>query len=227
MTIALSRGLSGLLPTPARTRSDDAPWPESIHPPVPRWALVSTGLLPVLLTVAWSIAGALQPSSYSPVRQTVSVLAGYGGTHRWIVTGALYVVGLGYFATAAGLRAVGMLARIGLALSGAAAIAVASFPQPAHGSSTAHVVTTGIGAIALATWPVLVARPGTPARMALGGYVASIAAGVSVGLLVWMAIETRDGLALGLAERLSSSLQTCWPFVVALALYRRREISVE
>jgi hypothetical protein len=227
VTIALGRGLSGLRPTPARSRSAESPWSGSVHPPVPRWALVTTGLLPVLLTAAWSIAGALQPTSYSPVRQSVSVLAGYGGTHRWIVTSALYGVGFGYLATAVGLRAVGALARLGLVLSGATAIAVASLPQPEHGSSTPHVVTTGIGALALATWPVIVARPGTPVRMALGGRFASTAAGVSIGLLVWMAIETRDGTALGLAERMSSSLQTCWPFVVALALYRNREISLE
>jgi hypothetical membrane protein len=169
----------------------------------------------------------MQPPSYSPVRQTVSVLAGYGGAHRWIVTIALYVVGVGYFATAAGFRAVGTLPRVGLVLSGVAAIAVASFPEPVHGTSTAHVVWTGIGAIALAVWPVLVARPGSVARAAVGGRVSMVAAAVSIVLLIWMAIETRDGPALGLAERMSSFLQTCWPFVVALALSRRKQVCVE
>ncbi len=53
-------------------------------------------LLPLSLTSAWLIGDAVQPASYSPVRQTVSVLAGYAGTDRWIVTGALFVVGLIY-----------------------------------------------------------------------------------------------------------------------------------
>jgi hypothetical protein len=33
-------------------------------------------------------------------------------------------------------------------------------------------------------------------------------------------VETQGGSLLGLAERLTSSLQTSWPFVVALALRR-------
>ena len=35
-------------------------------------------------------------------------------------------------------------------------------------------------------------------------------------LLGWLLAETRDGSVLGLAERLTSSIQTCWPFIVAL-----------
>jgi hypothetical protein len=33
------------------------------------------GLSPILLTAGWLVAGVLQPASYSPVRETVSVLA--------------------------------------------------------------------------------------------------------------------------------------------------------
>jgi hypothetical protein len=33
----------------------------------------------------------------------------------------------------------------------------------------------------------------------------------------WVFIETHDGSVLGLAERLTSSIQTCWPFIVAFA----------
>src|SRR5262249_23279029 len=39
-------------------------------------------------------------------------------------------------------------------------------------------------------------------------------------LLGWTLLETRGGSALGLAERTTSSVQTTWPFVVALALRR-------
>jgi hypothetical protein len=39
-------------------------------------------------------------------------------------------------------------------------------------------------------------------------------------LLGWLLAETRDGSVLGLAERLTSSIQTCWPFIVAIALRR-------
>jgi hypothetical protein len=43
---------------------------------------------------------------------------------------------------------------------------------------------------------------------------------VSLGLCGWLVIETQQGDALGLAERLSLSAQTSLPFVVALLLWR-------
>jgi hypothetical protein len=43
-----------------------------------------------------------------------------------------------------------------------------------------------------------------------------------VALLGWLLAETRDGSVLGLAERLTSSIQTCWPFIIAVALRRSR-----
>jgi Protein of unknown function (DUF998) len=45
---------------------------------------------------------------------------------------------------------------------------------------------------------------------------------VFVALLGWLLAETRDGSVLGLAERLTSSIQTCWPFIIAVALRRTR-----
>jgi len=45
---------------------------------------------------------------------------------------------------------------------------------------------------------------------------------VFVALLGWLLAETRDGSVLGLAERLTSSIQTCWPFIVAVAVRRTR-----
>src|ERR1700744_2456522 len=81
---------------------------------VGRWVLTPTGLLPFVLITAWLIGDAVQPASYSPIRQTVSVLAGYAGTDRWIVTGALYLEGICYLLAAAGLTAIGRSARIGL-----------------------------------------------------------------------------------------------------------------
>jgi hypothetical protein len=37
-------------------------------------------------------------------------------------------------------------------------------------------------------------------------------------LLGWLVIQTQGGADLGLAERLTTSIETCWPFVVAVAL---------
>jgi len=43
---------------------------------------------------------------------------------------------------------------------------------------------------------------------------------VFIALLCWLVIQTQGGSVLGLAERLASSIQITWPFVVALALRR-------
>ena len=51
--------------------------------PVPGWAVGTALLAPAVLVGGWLIAGALQPASYSPMRQTMSVLAGHSGTDRW------------------------------------------------------------------------------------------------------------------------------------------------
>ena len=53
-------------------------------------ATVSAGLASVLLIGGWVVADELQPVSYSPVRQTLGVLAGHAGTDRWIMTMALF-----------------------------------------------------------------------------------------------------------------------------------------
>ena len=63
-------------------------------------------LSPVVMIGGWLAAETLQPPSYRRVRSTISGLAGLGGTGRWIMTSALFVVGAGYFATAAGLPGV-------------------------------------------------------------------------------------------------------------------------
>ncbi len=43
---------------------------------------------------------------------------------------------------------------------------------------------------------------------------------VFAALLGWLFIETQGGGDLGLAERLTTSAQACWPLVVAIALRR-------
>jgi hypothetical protein len=217
VTSAAERRLLGRLTLPWPTRA------ETTVPDVPAriapWTVVVSGVMPVLLTTGWLVAGTVQPASYSPMRQTVSVLSGYGGTDRWIVTAALYTVGVAYFVTAAGMRGVGAAARIGLLVAGAAAVGVAFFPEPAHGTSREHAVCTAVGALTIAAWPALAAR--RESVLAVVGVRRSLVAiVVSIGLLVWTAVETRNGPLLGLAERVSSGVQVTWPFVVALILLR-------
>lgn len=217
MTITASRGLAALI---AKSRSDSAG-------STPRWAALCLASLPVLSVGGWAIAAAVQPpASYSPVRQTVSVLAGHAATHRWIVTTSLCLMGACYLAGAAGLRLLDPVARVCLVVAGVAALGVAAFPEPAHGSSGRHVVCTVIGAVTIAFWPALVARPGSVAVAAIGRRRSAAAVVASLVLGAWLAIQARDGSALGLAERVSSALQVTWPAVVALALRRQERLYI-
>jgi hypothetical protein len=59
--------------------------------------------------------------------------------------------------------------------------------------------------------------PGAGARarpLILSVYVSAAVTAVFVALLGWLLAETRDGSVLGLAERLTTSIQTCWPFII-------------
>src|SRR5271155_2845344 len=120
---------------------------------VPRWTVVTAGLAPVLATAGWLVADAVQPASYSPIRKTVSVLAGHAGTDRWIMTGALFLVGACQLMTAVGLTGVGVPARILLAIAGLSSIGIAASPEPVSGLTSRHVAWTVLGANVLAVWP--------------------------------------------------------------------------
>jgi hypothetical protein len=217
VTIAAGRDLIGsLVPGWANKSTSEV---TSQLKPVEWWVVGCSALLPTILTAAWLVADVLQPPSYSPVRQTVSVLSGYAGTDRWLVTAALYLVGIGYLIIAAGLGVLAVPARVGLIVAAVAAIAVASFPEPVHGSNRPHELFTAIGAIAIAVWPAIVTRQES-VYAAVGARRTVTAIVVSLVLFLWTAIETRGGSALGLAERMSSAVQAGFPFVVVLALRR-------
>jgi Protein of unknown function (DUF998) len=188
--------------------------------PIPAWAVASACLTPVLLTAAWLIAGSLQPASYSPMRQTVSVLAGRGGTDRWLMTGALFVVGACCLVTAAGVSGVPRSARVLLAIAGVASFGVAACPEPVHGSTPQHLAWTALGEVAIAIWPAFIAGRGSSGTALLSVRGCIIMTAVSIALLGWLVVEAQGGSALGLAERLSSSVQTSWPMIVILAMRR-------
>jgi hypothetical protein len=77
-----------------------------------------------------------------------------------------------------------------------------------------------LGAVTIAVWPAFAARRAAPRPLILSGYGSAAVTAVFVTLLGWLFAETRDGSVLGLAERLTSSIETCWPFVIAVALRR-------
>jgi Protein of unknown function (DUF998) len=186
--------------------------------PVPGWAVVSAGLSPVLITGGWLIADALQPASYSPIQKTVSVLAGHAGTDRWIMTSILFLVGGCNFVTAAGLTGVRAPARILLLVAGLSSIGIAASPEPIAGSTPQHLAWTSLGEVTIAIWPAFTGRRGSPQPLILSIRGAATVTAVSISLLGWLVIETQGGSVLGLAERLTSSIQITWPFIVALAL---------
>jgi hypothetical membrane protein len=203
-------------------RQDPARAPAPLTSPgtVPGWAVISAALSPVLLVSAWLVADALQPASYSPMRQTVSVMAGLAGTDRWIMTWALLVVGGLHLVTAAGLTALRPPARILLVVAGATSIGIALCPEPVTGSTPAHLAFTALGAAIIAIWPAFTATRAVPRPAILSPVGAAIVTAVFLILLCWLIAETQGGSDLGLAERLSSSVETCWPLVVALSLRR-------
>src|SRR6266852_4507173 len=202
----------------ARRLPIPAAWPVRSSPAARQWAVVSAGLAPVLLTGAYLVAGILQPGSYSPVRDTISVMAGQAGTDRWVMTGGIVLTGGCYLVTAAGLTGVRASARALLIVAGLAGIGIAASPDPARGATPRHLAWTVLGAVTIAVWPAFAARRASPRPLILSG----CGSAVFVALLGWLLAETRDGSVLGLAERLTSSIQTCWPFIVAVALRRTR-----
>jgi hypothetical protein len=134
------------------------------------------------------------------------------------MTGALFLAGGCQLLTAAGLAGAQGPARIVLAVAGLSSIGIAASPEPAFGSTPQHVAWTSLGAVAIAVWPAFVARRGRPRPLILGSYGCAVVTAVFLVLLGWLVIETQGGSDLGLAERLSVSVETCWPFVVAVAL---------
>ena len=206
----------------ARRRMIPAAWPVRSSPAVHPWAIVSAALAPILLTGAYLIAGIFQPASYSPMRKTISVMAGQAGTDRWVVTGGIFLVGGCYLVTAAGLTGVRAAARALLIVAGLAGIGIGASPVPASGATPRHLAWTVLGAVTIAVWPAFTAPRTPPRPLILSVYGSAAVTAVFVALLGWLFIETRDGSVLGLAERLTSSIQTCWPFIIAVTLRRTR-----
>jgi hypothetical membrane protein len=160
------------------------------------------------------------PARSSPMRKTISVMAGQAGTDRWIMIGGIFLVGCCYLVTAAGLSGVRAFARALLIVAGLAGIGIAASPEPAGGATPRHLAWTVLGAATTAVWPALAARRASPRPLILSNYGSAAVTAVFVAMLGWLFIETRDGSVLGLAERLTSSIQTSWPFIVAVALRR-------
>jgi hypothetical protein len=173
----------------------------------------------VVLVGGWLIAGALQPATYSPMSQTISVLAGYSGTDRWIMTAALLLVGSCQIATGTGLTAVRAPARILLILTGLSTLGIAATPEPAAGPTARHLAFAVSCVVTTMVWPVLIAKRAQAQSWILSVSGCGTATVLFIGLSCWLLIAARAGSAdLGMVERLTSAAQGLFPLVVALAL---------
>lgn len=189
---------------------------------VPRWALFSSGCAPVLLVAGWLTAASLEGPGYDPVTQTISVLAAYGASGSWMMTGALLALGVCHVLTAWGLRAAAAAGRVALAAGGVTAVVVALVPVPSSGGSLHHGSVAAVGFALLALWPPLAADGSGGAPWALRPAPAFAATAVMVAGAAWFLLEmNRQGVA-GLAERVVTILQSLWPFVVVTSCLRHR-----
>lgn len=191
---------------------------------VPRWALISSGAAPVITVGGWTAAGALEGPAYNPVTQTISVLTAYGAAGFWVMTGALFGLGLCHLVTAWGLRAARPAGRLALAGGGAVALVIALLPPPLSGGSLRHGSAAAVGFALLAVWPILAAAGSSSAPWALRP-VPSVAVTTLMTIGAgWFLLETVRHGAAGVAERAVVCLQSVWPLVVVASclLYRRR-----
>jgi hypothetical membrane protein len=189
---------------------------------VPWWGVASSAAAPVLMIGGWTVAAALQPGSFDQVTGTISALAGYAATDRWVMTLALAGVGVCHVSTALALRPAAAPGRLALAAGGVATALVAASPLPAGGGgSERHTIAAAIGFITLAFWPVLSARrePAVPSVLRLRTCVSATA--VLFALLVWFGAELMGGGLVGLSERAIAAAESLWPLAVVLTCYRK------
>ncbi|WP_155055987.1 DUF998 domain-containing protein [Streptomyces blattellae] len=188
---------------------------------VPWWALLSSGCAPFVLIGGWTIAALLEGPAYDPVTQTISVLAAYGAAGFWVMTGALFTLGVCHLLTAWGLRPAAFAGRVALGGGGVAALVVALVPPPSSGGSLRHGSVAAVGFTLLAVWPVLAAVRGAPAPWGLRPLPSIAATALMVLAALWFLIEMQqDDGVIGAAERLVTAIQSLWPFMVVASCVR-------
>ncbi|NBE54292.1 DUF998 domain-containing protein [Streptomyces boluensis] len=190
---------------------------------VPWWAVLSSACAPLLLVGGWSVAAVFQGPGYDPAAETISVMAAAGASGRWVLTAALVVLGLCHVVTASGLRAAARAGRLALGCGGLAVIGMALSPVPeGSGGSLLHGWVVGVGFALMALWPVLAADGDGSAPWGLRPTL-SLAACTLMGVgALWFLIELQRQGAAGVAERVLTTVQTVWPFVVVTSCLRER-----
>lgn len=185
---------------------------------IPWWAVAAASASPVLLIGGFFVATAMQPASYNPVRDTISELAWPAATDSWVMTSALAGVGLCYLLAALGLHPARGVGRVLLAGGGLATLLIAVLRQPRHGYSLAHELAVIAAAVTCCIWPVFASHRRHPAPL-LTRPPSFAAAGVSLGLAAWYALESHGAL-LGLAERCAAAAPPLWLLAVVVTTRR-------
>jgi hypothetical membrane protein len=185
---------------------------------IPWWVAAAAGAAPVLLLGGLFVATAVQPPSYSPVRDTISELAAQGATDWWVMTSAIAGLGLCYLLAGLGLQPAGRAGRVLLVGGGVAVLLIALFRQPHRGYSLPHELAVIAAALTCCTWPAFAWHRRTPALL-LTRAPSFTAAGVLVGLAAWYALETHGAL-LGLAERFAATAPALWLLAVVVTTRR-------
>lgn len=188
---------------------------------VPGWALLSSGCAPAVLIGGWIIAALLEGPAYDPATQTISVLAANGAPGFWVMNVALAGLGICHMITALGLRPAAFAGRVTLGAGGAAALVVALLPPPSSGGSLRHGSAVVVGFSLLAVWPVLAADRRGTGPWALRKVPSLTATTVMLVSAAWFVIELQSDGPAGAAERLVTTLQSFWPFVVVASCLRR------
>lgn len=185
---------------------------------IPWWTVVAASASPVLLIGGFLAATAMQPASYSPIRDTISELAGRGATDSWVMTSALAGLGLCYLLAALGLQPARGAGRVLLAGGGVATLLIALFRQPRHGYSVAHELAVIATVLTCCTWPIFASHRRHPAPL-LTRAPSFAAAGASLGLATWYALESHGAL-LGVAERCAAAAPPVWLLAVVVTTRR-------
>ena len=190
------------------------------HKPLVRLALIA-GMLPLPWFLFWTAVGGMLVPGYSAMSQHASELLGAGGTATLCARISAFGSGLGFIAFALGLMrlspqrpAIGAICYL---VFGVSRIAGGVWPMgsPLHGLYVVGILNIIAPALA---------------HIELGGLVRSrrcywLTAFVSVcGILyLWLNLTGNDVDAYrGLTQRIFSSINSLWPFVVSLALLRMR-----
>jgi len=191
---------------------------------VRRPALISAALAPVFF-VGGTVVAELLTTGFDPVRQTISELAAVDAPTQVFMTLMFVLTGLCHVVTAACVPGLAWPGRIALALAGVALFAVAAFPLPADGSTPLdHRLAAMAGFVLLALWPVLSMRRGRQYPWVMrpwGAVLSTLVVGATCVAFAWIEAQP-DATMVGLAERVAAYLESLWPAVVVMVLWRHQ-----